>query len=528
MAKENDPCVSWSFEELIQAQKDDKEINCIIQWFEESTEPPDWDKVTMKSACVKTLWSMWPRLRIQDGILKRRFEDVNGKDENWQIILPRVYRIEFMRIAHSGMTGGHMGYRKTAAAIQRRAYWPTWSSDLTQFIKACEPCARYHRGAIHHQVLLQTPMIGEPWERVSIDITGPHPKSTRSKQYILTLVDHFSKWAEAIPLVNHTAPSVAKALMTHVFSRFGVPRQILTDRGPEFESELFSQLMRWMEIDKLRCTPYKPSTNSMVERFHRTLNSMLGKMVNENQRNWDEQLPLVLAAYRASQHKSTGYSPNKLFLGHETRMPLDLIMGVPSVNPETEQSVDKFVQKMQEDAEQCYEIARKQLQVAAERRKKSYDIKVRKTEFKVGDWVWYWYPRRYQKKSPKWQQMYTGPYLITRFIGPVNYVLQKSIKSKPFVVHADKLKRCFGSTPVSWLNPEIHKVDERSPVMSKQHQNNEDMNKQDDKVDTVPIYSHSKSKEQDKQDDVEQVESGNNRPKRLNRKVPKHFDGFMM
>jgi transposase InsO family protein len=112
---------------------------------------------------------------------------------------------------------------------------------------------------------------------------------------MLTLVDHFSKWAEAIPLANHTAPVVARALMVHVFSRFGTPLQLLTDRGPEFESELFTQLMKCMEIDKLRTTAYKPSTNGTVERFHRTLNSMLGKVVNDSQRDWDDRLPFVLA-----------------------------------------------------------------------------------------------------------------------------------------------------------------------------------------------------------------------------------------
>ena len=70
---------------------------------------------------------------------------------------------------------------------------------------------------------MQMPFVGEPWTRVSVDITGPHPRSSRSNQYILTLVDHFSKWAEAIPLRNHTALTVARALMTHVFSKYGAP-----------------------------------------------------------------------------------------------------------------------------------------------------------------------------------------------------------------------------------------------------------------------------------------------------------------
>ena len=104
---------------------------------------------------------------------------------------------------------------------------------------------------------MQTPLVGDVWERVSVDITGPHPKSSKMNQFILTLVDHFSKWAEAVPLRNHTAPTVARALMTHVFSRFGSPLQLLSDRGPEFESQLFSELMKWMEIDKIRTTSYQ-------------------------------------------------------------------------------------------------------------------------------------------------------------------------------------------------------------------------------------------------------------------------------
>ena len=91
-------------------------------------------------------------------------------------------------------------------------------------------------------------------------------------------------------------------LMTHIFSRFGSPLQLLTDRGSEFESELFSQLMKWMEIDKLRTTAYQQSTNGAVGRFHRTLN-MLGKVVSDTQRDWDDKLPAVMAAYRASLTK---------------------------------------------------------------------------------------------------------------------------------------------------------------------------------------------------------------------------------
>jgi hypothetical protein len=441
----------WSWEGLRTAQKEDPDIGGIIQFLQESTQKPDWKTVALRSRDAKVLWQMWSRLSIRDGLLKRKFEEADGTSIRWQIVWPKKLREEFLAIAHGGMTGGHMGRKKTAAAVQSRAYWPSWSSDIDIFIKRCVPCARYHRGSTPKHGPMQIFPVGEPWETVSVDITGPHPRSSRGNQYILTLVDHFSKWAEAIAIPNHTAPVVARVLVNHVFSRFGSPRQLLTDRGPEFESNLFGELMKWFDIHKLRTTAYKPSTNGVVERFHRTLNAMLAKVINESQRDWDEHLQLVLAAYRASPHNSTGYSPNLLFLGRDTRMPLDLVMGLPAEERDPSFTTEDFIVDMQRRADFAYRVAREKLQLAAERRKVGYDINVKEQTFKEGDWVWYWNPRRYRAKSPKWQKCYTGPFLIVRSIPPVNFVLQQRARSKPFVTHADKLKRCYSDTPANWL-----------------------------------------------------------------------------
>ena len=115
-------------------------------------------------------------------------------------------------LVHSGVTGGHLGCRRTAAAIQ-----PSWSSDLDMYLKRCEPCAQYHCGIVPRRKHLNPFSVREPWERVSVDITGPYRRLSRQNQYILTCVDHFSKWAEAIPLRSHTASTVARALMVHIF-----------------------------------------------------------------------------------------------------------------------------------------------------------------------------------------------------------------------------------------------------------------------------------------------------------------------
>jgi len=100
---------------------------------------------------------------------------------------------------------------------------------------------------------------------------------------------------------------VAKLLVEQVFCRFGTPVSVLSDRGKEVDGNIMRNICRMMEIDKLRTTSYKPSTNQ-VERLHRTINSVLGKTVAENQRDWDIRLSFVMTAYRASRGESAGYT----------------------------------------------------------------------------------------------------------------------------------------------------------------------------------------------------------------------------
>ena len=218
--------------------------------------------------------------------------------------------------------------------------------------------------------------------------------------------------------------------------------------------------MSWLEIDKVRTTSYKPSTNGAVERFHRTLNAMLGKVISESQRDWDERVPFVMMAYRASVHSSTQFTPNKLFLGRENRMPIDLVMGLQTEEMNKSDSIDDFVQKQQEVAERAFQLARENLHENAKRRKTMYDIRVKKCGFAENDWVWYHYPRRYTRRSPKWQRNYTGPYRVVRVIPPVNYVLQKSPKSTPFVVHSDKIKKCHNPPASGWAQPAVERQDD--------------------------------------------------------------------
>jgi len=210
-----------------------------------------------------------------------------------------------------------MGVKKTQTKVAKRAYWVGWTRDVRDFCRRCDACAKYHHGTVKKQGELQNMCVGAPWERVAIDVMGPHPQSSKGNKFMVTVLDHFTKYAFAFPVRSHDAVTVAKHLVERKFLVYGVPVQLLSDRGAEFEGSLMTEVCRLLEIDKIRTTSYKPSTNGALERVHRTLNTILGKIVSENQRDWDTHVAYVLAAYNATEHSATGYSPNMLVYGRE-------------------------------------------------------------------------------------------------------------------------------------------------------------------------------------------------------------------
>jgi transposase InsO family protein len=452
-------------EELTARQKTDKETSEVYRRVEQGAPQPQWEEVATWSENAKALWWQWPRLALRDGVLVRRWESLKGDVVSWQIIVPKEYRQSLITRIHSGMTGGHMGRDKTLAQVSRRAYWPTWRSDVIKNLNACSPCAQYHRGGPPKQVKLKPLVTGNPGERLGVDITGPHPRSRNGFRYMLTVIDHFTKWAEAYPLREHTAPTVAKTLVAQWISRFGCPKQILSDQGPEFTSQLLVELCKNLRVDKVRTSAYKASTNGAVERLHKTINEMLGKVVAEQQKDWDLWVPIVMAAYRASPHSATKVSPNRLVLGRETVMPIDIVLGRPEQERNAAETYEEFAEDLAARLERAFELVREHLGTAAERRKATYDLRVRSKSFATGQWVWCYNPRKYRGRTPKWQRLYTGPYLVVREIPPANYVIQRTKQGPSKVVHGDKLKAWEGDPLPSWLETSAEgSAKEQSPV----------------------------------------------------------------
>ena len=333
---------------------------------------------------TKILWTMWTEFRVIEDVLYRMTTDSVTQEERKQLVVPVALRHRLIRMVHEGMTGGHAGIARTKDQVRRRAYWPGWTKSVELYVKSCDPCARYHRGKAPKQGQLHPMLASRPFETIGIDVTGPHPKSSSGFVYILTIVDHFSKFAFAYPMRNQEAQTVAKLLLENVICLVGAPDRILTDQGPNFESQLFQELCKSLGVEKIRTSPYEASTNGITERFHLTLNAMLAKCVQENQRDWDRWVQPVMAAYRATRHSSTSMTPNFVIFGRENVMPADLVMCNASALPSSENSVNDYVSEQQDRFRAAYQTVRDHLKVAAQKRKAYYDASVRSKHFQSG------------------------------------------------------------------------------------------------------------------------------------------------
>ena len=155
---------------------------------------------------------------------------------------------------------------------------------------------------------------------MAIDIVGGKgslPTTRSGCRYILTVVDLFTRWAEAFPLANQKATTIARTLVRGWICRYGVPYRVLSDQGRNVDARKARALASILQSHKTHTVAFKPSTNGACERFNRTLKQMLVRLTNDRQDSWDELLPHAMLAYRSTVHRGTGFTPFRLLFGRE-------------------------------------------------------------------------------------------------------------------------------------------------------------------------------------------------------------------
>ena len=320
------------------------------------------------------------------GILYRQCETSCDEKPVLQVVVPGCLRTQIMQLAHDSILGAHLGTGKTLSRIQAVFYWPDMGGDVARFCRSCDICQRTKVG-IPKVPFQKMPPIDQPFKRVAMDLVGPISSPSENRhQYILTLVDYATRYPEAIALKRIDTPTVAEALVD-MFSRLGIPEEILSDLGTQFVSECMEEVNRLLSIRHLTTTPYHPMCNGLVERFNGTLKSMLKKLCAEQPRQWHRFINALLFAYREVPQEPIGFSPFELLYGRTVRGPMHILKELWTENvdvPDTKTS-SQYVFELREKLEATLELARAELEKAQNKEKYHYDCKAKARKFRTGD-----------------------------------------------------------------------------------------------------------------------------------------------
>ena len=234
-------------------------------------------------------------------------------------LVPRTLRRQLFEALH-GLS--HPGIRATIKLITARFVWKNCRKDIATWTRHCVAC---QQSKVHRHVTAPLQPFDLPSSRFShvhVDIVGPLPAS-RGFTYLFTVIDRFTRWPEAIPMVDCTAQSCAQALLSGWISRMGIPDFLTSDRGSSFTSQLWSALLRLFGIKAIRTVSYHPQANGLVERMHRQLkNSLKARLVDHA---WVDQLPIVLLGMRAALKEDLGCSTAEMVYGTTLRLPGELL-----------------------------------------------------------------------------------------------------------------------------------------------------------------------------------------------------------
>jgi hypothetical protein len=425
----------WDPVALRKEQLDDPDVGPILQEVE-TGQRPEWKDIADRSPTYKGYWAQWKSLAVMDGVLERHWESANGQSKIGQGVLPRSRVGDVLTELHSGPSGGHLGVNKTLDKVRRRYYWLQAKSHVENWCRRCDTCADSRGPRTRNLGRMRQYNVGAPFERITIDIAGPFPRSDQGNRYLLITMEYFTKWPEAYAIHNQEAATVAEALVTNFFCRFGVPRELHSDQGRNFESRLMQELLERLGVNKTRTTPLHPQSDGMVERYIKTIEEHLRKVVASHQKDWDARLPIFLLAYRASTHDTKGLTSANLVFGRELRLPSDLLFGAP---PDKEQPTIDHAADLVDRLHNIHNYARKHLRLVSDRMKTRYDRAANCAGYQEGDNVWLYRPTRKKGRSPKLQSSWEGPYKIVTRINDVVCRIQRNPRSEMMVVHLDRL-----------------------------------------------------------------------------------------
>ena len=389
------------------------------------------DRETQETACLQ--WKEVQEAARNDAGYQAKLRDTREGRASWwkereglledaagRLLVPEDMRIRYLLIleAHETPFCGHLGVKRTLEKVRRNWEWQSIARDVQQVVGACDLCQRFQGSSKKMEAPLTTIVASWPWEVVTMDfLSGFVPSKPGGWQGCAVVCDRFTRVMHVVKCNTYpTAQEAAKLFIKLVIRQHGVLRKIITDRGTQFESELWHETMAMMGSRVALASTHHPQSNGLTERMNRTLIAMIRRVCAQQQSGWVEALPLLEFAYNNSLHSATGVTPFQADTGRSPVVPASLLVPAKYSSPNTQ----RYAQDLRQRLQDIHQLVKENGEKADRGVKETADKRRGQPEFKEGEEV---LCRRFRLATRegevrKQDFLYDGPFVIKRMIRP--------------------------------------------------------------------------------------------------------------
>ena len=386
-----------------------------------------------------------------------------------QLLIPQAERERVLWYYHNSGLTGHLGAVRTLYHLKHSCYWPGMAADVHKYVEACN-CKGYKHRDAEHSSELGSLLATVPNDLVAIDCMGPVTTASKtsgssvlnsdaSPRWLVVIIDHFSKFVECKAITQPTALVIVETFIDLWVRRYGPPRRLLSDRGPEFDIHMLRRMCEAFGIDKVYTTPLHPEGDGVVERQMRTFKTMIAALTHGVPANWVQHLDALALAYNSTVHESTKEVPFFLWFGRAPPPLLPLqaeALFTPHAPPYKDTDVlAAYRADMWAKLQRTNAIVLANSLAAWSQAKARHDAATHQEHWQVGDLCWlqvvkYTAAHASRKLASHWD----GPFVISEIVAP-QVVKLRIPNGKPpadfYRVNTARLRRYFTPFEGAWL-----------------------------------------------------------------------------
>ena len=422
-------CINWVQEQAVDVSvsevirlvknKNDDEYNSVVNWLK-FPKGAEWFKIREE-------------LSLEHDILVKL--DIKPK-----IVIPKQSISVVLNFMHDAPLAGHRDFEKTYEAIREKYFWVQMHKDVKKYCETCHLCQTKKYLNKLSVAPLKPIVVNTVWGLIGLDIAGPLKVTPSGNKYIVIAVDYFTKFCIAKAIPDFTALTTAKFVFEEIICKMGMPKSIISDKGVNFQSNLFEQLCKMLKVKKANATFYHPQGVGQVERMVKIIKQILTMYVDDTHTNWDEFLQSSISAYNTSCQASLKLTPYEALYARQAIKLSDVLLDSP-VNFEENQNLDQYVTGLKQKASVIHKRINENLLKAHDVQKKYYDRQMKNTRvYAVGDLVSVVNERSIVGQSHAFKDRALGPYkILSIFNDKLNYQIVNLQDNKVNKIHYNRL-----------------------------------------------------------------------------------------